>query len=127
MTVKNSPPERKTRSQARAQPVLTPTPRAPLDGNPEVPQLRAHLERGQNMEGAAPSRKEGRLDTRYHEWQKENNNVQEKKTEATKSSSSNHQNSSSSSQKKKNFHSQKRIQPNSSLCNEDFKVMGSQK
>ncbi|MBW0557304.1 hypothetical protein O181_097019 [Austropuccinia psidii MF-1] len=34
--------------------------RAPLDGTPEVPQLRASLDRGQNMKGEAPSRKEGR-------------------------------------------------------------------
>ncbi|MBW0470950.1 hypothetical protein O181_010665 [Austropuccinia psidii MF-1] len=31
-----------------------------LDGIPAVPQLRAHLDRGQNLEGEAPSRKEGR-------------------------------------------------------------------
>ncbi|MBW0473752.1 hypothetical protein O181_013467 [Austropuccinia psidii MF-1] len=52
-------PFKQKRSQARAQTVLTPTPRAPLDGNPAVPQLRAHLDRGPNLEGAAPSRKEG--------------------------------------------------------------------
>ncbi|MBW0555400.1 hypothetical protein O181_095115 [Austropuccinia psidii MF-1] len=40
MHVQNSPPARQTRSQARAQAVLTPTHGAPLDGNPEVPQLR---------------------------------------------------------------------------------------
>ncbi|MBW0562948.1 hypothetical protein O181_102663 [Austropuccinia psidii MF-1] len=33
---------------------------APLDGTPEVPQLRAKLDRGPILEGAAPSRKEGR-------------------------------------------------------------------
>ncbi|MBW0468792.1 hypothetical protein O181_008507 [Austropuccinia psidii MF-1] len=38
----------------RTQSVLTPTPRASLDGTPAVPQLRSQLER------AAPSRKEGR-------------------------------------------------------------------
>ncbi|MBW0593656.1 hypothetical protein O181_133371, partial [Austropuccinia psidii MF-1] len=47
----HSPPERKTRSQAKNQPVLTPTPRAPLDGTPSVPQLRAQLDRGPRMEG----------------------------------------------------------------------------
>ncbi|MBW0473342.1 hypothetical protein O181_013057 [Austropuccinia psidii MF-1] len=56
----NSLPARQTRSQARAQAVLTSTTRAPLDGPPEVPQLRAHLDRGLNLEGEAPSRKEGR-------------------------------------------------------------------
>ncbi|MBW0581494.1 hypothetical protein O181_121209 [Austropuccinia psidii MF-1] len=59
MPVEHSPPERQTRSQARAQATLTPTPRVPLDGTPAVPQLRAHLDRGPQMEGAAPSRKEG--------------------------------------------------------------------
>ncbi|MBW0482903.1 hypothetical protein O181_022618 [Austropuccinia psidii MF-1] len=46
MPIKHSPPARQTRSQARAQAVLTPTPRAPLHGTPAVPQLRAELERG---------------------------------------------------------------------------------
>ncbi|MBW0506821.1 hypothetical protein O181_046536, partial [Austropuccinia psidii MF-1] len=49
-----------TRSKARAQAVLTPSPRAPLDGTPEGPQLRAQLDRGPIMEGEAPFRKEGR-------------------------------------------------------------------
>ncbi|MBW0524358.1 hypothetical protein O181_064073 [Austropuccinia psidii MF-1] len=60
MPIQHSPPARQTRSQARAQAVLTPTPRALLDGTPEVPQLRAQLDRKPTMEGAAPSRKEGR-------------------------------------------------------------------
>ncbi|MBW0547012.1 hypothetical protein O181_086727 [Austropuccinia psidii MF-1] len=51
---------KQTRSQARAQDVITPTPRAPLDGTPAVPQLGAHLDRGPNLEGAAPSMKEVR-------------------------------------------------------------------
>ncbi|MBW0519613.1 hypothetical protein O181_059328 [Austropuccinia psidii MF-1] len=41
MPIQHSPPARKTRSQARAQAVITPTPTAPLEGTPEVPQLRA--------------------------------------------------------------------------------------
>ncbi|MBW0475509.1 hypothetical protein O181_015224 [Austropuccinia psidii MF-1] len=60
MPVQHSPPARQTSSQARAQAVLTPTPRAPLDSTPAVPQLRAKLDRGPIFEGAAPSRKEGR-------------------------------------------------------------------
>ncbi|MBW0551507.1 hypothetical protein O181_091222 [Austropuccinia psidii MF-1] len=56
MPVQHSAPERQTRSQA----VLTPTPRAPLDGTPEVPQLQTQLERGTIWEGAAESRKERR-------------------------------------------------------------------
>ncbi|MBW0523030.1 hypothetical protein O181_062745 [Austropuccinia psidii MF-1] len=64
MPIQHSPPARKTRSQARTQTVLTPTPRAPLDGTPVVPQLRAPLERGPNVEGAALFRKEGRVQRR---------------------------------------------------------------
>ncbi|MBW0518769.1 hypothetical protein O181_058484 [Austropuccinia psidii MF-1] len=60
MSIQHSSPARKTRSQAKAQAVLTPAPRAPLDGTPAVPQLRAQLDRGSHMEGAAPSRNEGR-------------------------------------------------------------------
>ncbi|MBW0516005.1 hypothetical protein O181_055720 [Austropuccinia psidii MF-1] len=60
MPIQHSPPAKKTRSQARPQAVLTPTPRAPLDGTPAVSQLRAKLGRGPILEGAAPSRKEGR-------------------------------------------------------------------
>ncbi|MBW0483750.1 hypothetical protein O181_023465 [Austropuccinia psidii MF-1] len=60
MPVQHSPPARQTGSQARAQAGLTTTPRVPLDCNPTVPQLRAHLHREPNLEGAAPSRKEGK-------------------------------------------------------------------
>ncbi|MBW0511897.1 hypothetical protein O181_051612 [Austropuccinia psidii MF-1] len=41
MPIQHSPPARQTRSQARDQAILTPTPRAPLDSTPAVPQLRA--------------------------------------------------------------------------------------
>ncbi|MBW0481036.1 hypothetical protein O181_020751 [Austropuccinia psidii MF-1] len=60
MPIQHLPPARQNRSQAKDQSVLTPTPRAPLDGTPEVPQLRAQLDRGPCIKGAAPSRKEGR-------------------------------------------------------------------
>ncbi|MBW0494226.1 hypothetical protein O181_033941 [Austropuccinia psidii MF-1] len=60
MPIKPSPPTRQTRSQARYQAVFTPTKRAPLEGTPEVPQLRAQLDRGPILEGAAPSIQEGR-------------------------------------------------------------------
>ncbi|MBW0469564.1 hypothetical protein O181_009279 [Austropuccinia psidii MF-1] len=60
MPVQHLPPAQQTRSQARAQAALSPTPRDPLDGTPAVPQLRAQLDRGPCMEGAAQSRKEGR-------------------------------------------------------------------
>ncbi|MBW0525116.1 hypothetical protein O181_064831 [Austropuccinia psidii MF-1] len=60
MPVQHSLPARKKRSQARAQAALNQAPRGPLDGTPEVPQLRAHLDKRPNLEGAATSRKEGR-------------------------------------------------------------------
>ncbi|MBW0468846.1 hypothetical protein O181_008561 [Austropuccinia psidii MF-1] len=56
MSIQHSPPQRQTRNQA----VLTPTTRVPLYGTPEVPKLRAHLNIGPVIEGAEPSRKEGR-------------------------------------------------------------------
>ncbi|MBW0485760.1 hypothetical protein O181_025475 [Austropuccinia psidii MF-1] len=49
-----------TRSPTRSQAILNQTPIAPLYDTPAVPQLSAHLDRGQNLEGAAPSRKAGR-------------------------------------------------------------------
>ncbi|MBW0581781.1 hypothetical protein O181_121496 [Austropuccinia psidii MF-1] len=57
MPIQHSPPERQTRSQASTQAVLTPTSRAPLDGIPAVPQLRAQLDRGPIWkEGRGPRR-----------------------------------------------------------------------
>ncbi|MBW0492014.1 hypothetical protein O181_031729 [Austropuccinia psidii MF-1] len=52
MPIQHSPPARQTRSQARAQAVLTPTQRAPLDGTPAVPQLRAQLDGGPRLSRA---------------------------------------------------------------------------
>ncbi|MBW0495038.1 hypothetical protein O181_034753 [Austropuccinia psidii MF-1] len=60
MPVQHSPSAGKTRSQARTQAILTPTPRPPLDGTPAVHQLRAQLDRGPILEGEALSRKEGK-------------------------------------------------------------------
>ncbi|MBW0587151.1 hypothetical protein O181_126866 [Austropuccinia psidii MF-1] len=68
MPLQYSPPARQTRSQARAQAVLTPIPRAPLDGTPAVPPLKAQLDRGPIKEGAAQSRKEGRVPRRYNSF-----------------------------------------------------------
>ncbi|MBW0584119.1 hypothetical protein O181_123834, partial [Austropuccinia psidii MF-1] len=51
MPIQHSPSAGQTRSQARAQAVLTPTPRAPLDGIPAVSQLRAKLDKGPILEG----------------------------------------------------------------------------
>ncbi|MBW0577229.1 hypothetical protein O181_116944 [Austropuccinia psidii MF-1] len=61
MPLQHSPPARQIRSQARAQAVLTPTARAPLDGTPAVPPLKAQIDRGPIKEGEAPSRKGGRV------------------------------------------------------------------
>ncbi|MBW0578612.1 hypothetical protein O181_118327 [Austropuccinia psidii MF-1] len=57
MPIQNSPPARQTISQARAQAVLTPTPRAPLDGTPAVSQLRAKLDRGPILEARKRAKK----------------------------------------------------------------------
>ncbi|MBW0491350.1 hypothetical protein O181_031065 [Austropuccinia psidii MF-1] len=63
MPVKNSPPAKNTRSQ-RNPAVLTPTSRVPLHGTPSVNQMIANLDRGQQMEGEAPSRRGGRKSRR---------------------------------------------------------------
>ncbi|MBW0581240.1 hypothetical protein O181_120955 [Austropuccinia psidii MF-1] len=57
MPIQHSPPARQTRSQARTQAVLTPTPRAPLYGTPAVSQLRAKLDRGPILEGRKRAKK----------------------------------------------------------------------
>ncbi|MBW0477239.1 hypothetical protein O181_016954 [Austropuccinia psidii MF-1] len=49
MPVQHSHPAIQTRSKARDKDVLTPTPIAPLDGTPAVPQLRAQLDRGSHL------------------------------------------------------------------------------
>ncbi|MBW0553789.1 hypothetical protein O181_093504 [Austropuccinia psidii MF-1] len=46
MPLQHSPPARQKIPQDRAEAVQTPTPRAPLDGTPEAPPLKAHLDRG---------------------------------------------------------------------------------
>ncbi|MBW0568072.1 hypothetical protein O181_107787 [Austropuccinia psidii MF-1] len=57
MPIQHSPPARQARCWAKTQAVLTPTPRAPLDGTPAVPQLRAGLDRGPHMEGRNRAKK----------------------------------------------------------------------
>ncbi|MBW0593671.1 hypothetical protein O181_133386, partial [Austropuccinia psidii MF-1] len=76
---------RKTRSQAIPQAVLTPTPRASLDGTPEVPEVRAKLDRGLILEGEAPSRKEGRGPRRSNSFSgvEEENSVEEEESDGT--------------------------------------------
>ncbi|MBW0555179.1 hypothetical protein O181_094894 [Austropuccinia psidii MF-1] len=80
--IHHSPPERQRRSQARSQAVLTPTPRAPLDGTPAVPQLRAKLDRGPILEGEPPSRKEGRGPGEHGE-EEEQYSVEEEASDGT--------------------------------------------
>ncbi|MBW0521946.1 hypothetical protein O181_061661 [Austropuccinia psidii MF-1] len=85
MPIQHSPPAIQTRCQARGQAALTPTPRAPLDGTPAVPQLRAQLDRGPFMEGEAPSRKEGRGTRRSSSFSgvEEENSVEEGESDGT--------------------------------------------
>ncbi|MBW0530583.1 hypothetical protein O181_070298 [Austropuccinia psidii MF-1] len=64
MPFQYSPPAGQTISWARAQSVLTKTPRAPLDGTPEAAQLGAYLDRGPIIEGTEPFRKKGRVPRR---------------------------------------------------------------
>ncbi|MBW0586198.1 hypothetical protein O181_125913 [Austropuccinia psidii MF-1] len=53
MPIQHSPPARQTISQARAQAVITPTPRDPHDRTHTVPELRAQLDKGPIMAGEA--------------------------------------------------------------------------
>ncbi|MBW0477466.1 hypothetical protein O181_017181 [Austropuccinia psidii MF-1] len=58
MPIQHSPPAKQYRSQARAQDVLTSTPRAHLDGTTAVPQLRAQFGRRNTIqEGRTRSKK----------------------------------------------------------------------
>ncbi|MBW0591086.1 hypothetical protein O181_130801 [Austropuccinia psidii MF-1] len=82
MPIQHSPPARQTRSQARTQAVIAKTPRAPLDGTPAVPKLRAQLDRGPHMEGAAPSRKEG-IGPGEDGEEEEENYVEEEESDGT--------------------------------------------
>ncbi|MBW0465036.1 hypothetical protein O181_004751 [Austropuccinia psidii MF-1] len=89
MPIQHSPPARQTRSQDRTQAVLTPTPRAPPEGTPAVPPLRAHLDRGPNGEGEALYRKEGRNTANKIKlilrsgWQEEENSLEEEESIGT--------------------------------------------
>ncbi|MBW0518170.1 hypothetical protein O181_057885 [Austropuccinia psidii MF-1] len=87
MPVEHSPPARQTRSQARAQAALTPTPRVPLDGTPAVPQLRAQLDRGPAWkEQNHPGRKEEGQEDQFHckdDDDEEENSVEEEGSDGT--------------------------------------------
>ncbi|MBW0500347.1 hypothetical protein O181_040062 [Austropuccinia psidii MF-1] len=84
MPIQHSPPARQTRSQARAQAALTPAPRAPIEGNAAIPQLRAQFDRGPHLEEAPQSRKEGRGPRRSISFSgEEENSVEEEESEGT--------------------------------------------
>ncbi|MBW0541134.1 hypothetical protein O181_080849 [Austropuccinia psidii MF-1] len=57
MPFQHSPPARQKISQARDQAVLTPTPRAPLEGTPAVSQLRATFGRSSTIQEGRKSAK----------------------------------------------------------------------
>ncbi|MBW0554316.1 hypothetical protein O181_094031 [Austropuccinia psidii MF-1] len=83
MPIQHSPPVRQTRSQARAQAVLTPTPRAPLDGTPAVPQLRAQLDSGPNLEGRKRAKNTIFKGPGEHGEEDEENSVEEEGSDGT--------------------------------------------
>ncbi|MBW0588959.1 hypothetical protein O181_128674 [Austropuccinia psidii MF-1] len=82
--VQYSPPARQTRSHTRAQVVLTPAPRAPLTGNPAAPQLRAHLDRGLNLEGRKRDKKTTFKGPGEDGEEEQENSVEEEESDGTK-------------------------------------------
>ncbi|MBW0490777.1 hypothetical protein O181_030492 [Austropuccinia psidii MF-1] len=83
MPVEHSPPSRQTRSQARNQAVLTPTPRAPLDGTPAVPQLRSPNGRRSTIQEGRKRAKEVNLMIRSDDKEEEENSVEEEESDGT--------------------------------------------
>ncbi|MBW0576141.1 hypothetical protein O181_115856 [Austropuccinia psidii MF-1] len=81
MPIQRSPPARKTRSQARAQAVLTPMPRASLYGTSAVPQLKAKLDRGPILEGRKRAKKSKGPGEDGEE--EEDNSVEEEESDGT--------------------------------------------
>ncbi|MBW0567566.1 hypothetical protein O181_107281 [Austropuccinia psidii MF-1] len=81
MPVWHSPPAKNGRSQ-RHQAALTPTERDPLDRTPSVHQLSANLDRGQPMEGEAPSRRGGEAEDEEGEDSVEEEESEETEVEA---------------------------------------------
>ncbi|MBW0506212.1 hypothetical protein O181_045927 [Austropuccinia psidii MF-1] len=80
MPLQHSPPARQTRSQARSQAVLTPTPRAPLDGTPAVPPLKAQSRREKHHPGRKEECQEGPGEDGQEE---EQNSVEEEGSDGT--------------------------------------------
>ncbi|MBW0484144.1 hypothetical protein O181_023859 [Austropuccinia psidii MF-1] len=83
MPYQHSPPEQKTRSQPRAQAVLTPTPRAPLDGTPAVPQLRAQFGRSSTFQEGRKRAKKINCFFRSNGEEEEENSVEEEGSDGT--------------------------------------------
>ncbi|MBW0534789.1 hypothetical protein O181_074504 [Austropuccinia psidii MF-1] len=77
MPIQNSPPARQTRSQARTQAVLNPTPKAPLDSTPAVPQLRTHYGRSSTIQEGRKRAKEIKLILRSEDDEEEEGNYVE--------------------------------------------------
>ncbi|MBW0497502.1 hypothetical protein O181_037217 [Austropuccinia psidii MF-1] len=75
MPVQHSSPERRTRSQARDQAFLTPTPRVSLDGTPAVPQLRAPFGRSRTIQTTYKGSGE--------DGEEEENSVEEEESDGT--------------------------------------------
>ncbi|MBW0587571.1 hypothetical protein O181_127286, partial [Austropuccinia psidii MF-1] len=83
MPVQHSPPARQTRSHTRAQAVLTPPPRPPLDGTPAVSQLRAKLDRGPIVEGRKSAKKIKLILRSEDGEEEEENSVEEEESDGT--------------------------------------------
>ncbi|MBW0548261.1 hypothetical protein O181_087976 [Austropuccinia psidii MF-1] len=78
MPIQHSPPARQNRSLARDQAILTPTPRAPLDGTTAVPQLRTHFGRSSTIQ---EGRK--RITSKGPGEEKEKDSVEEEESDGT--------------------------------------------
>ncbi|MBW0575273.1 hypothetical protein O181_114988 [Austropuccinia psidii MF-1] len=83
MPIQYLPPTRQTRSQARAQAVPTPTPRAPLDSTPAVPQLRAQFGRSSTIQEGRKRGKKIKFFFRSNGEEEEENSVEEEESEGT--------------------------------------------
>ncbi|MBW0523125.1 hypothetical protein O181_062840 [Austropuccinia psidii MF-1] len=80
MPVQHSPPARQMRSQARTQAVITPTPRAPLDHNPEVIQLRTQFGRRSTIQEGRMRAKKIKFLLRGNGKEEEGNSVKEEES-----------------------------------------------
>ncbi|MBW0495482.1 hypothetical protein O181_035197 [Austropuccinia psidii MF-1] len=83
MPIKQSPPARQTRSQARAQAVLTPTPRVPLERTPAVPQLRTPFGRSSTIQEGRKRAKKIKFIFRSNGEEEEENSVEEEYYDGT--------------------------------------------